>query len=200
MKRTQIFRTLLALSLLPFISCNTSNIDSAPDSDMSFVKLHVNGRLAYETDIVNAYYMASPLSILSLASVKDKNSGGAGPQFVFESLAFDGTPGTLRIVYGDGNKAAFTEAVESVVRYDISNRDAAGNRGYLDVTITGMRRSGTVQVLTGTFSGKLINDKKRPLKSAAPLMTMRIRITEIDEQVHFSDFIILKSVFKKLTK
>ena len=164
MKKTLIYYMVLALTALPLLSCNTSKANDDPGPGTSFVKLHISGTVAYETDIVNAYYMTTPLPVLSLASVKDKNSGGAGPQFTFETLGFDGKPGTTRITHGDGNKGALVLLEDGIMRYDISNRDVSGNRGYLDVTITATRQSGAVQVLTGTFSGKLIGDKKTAIE------------------------------------
>src|SRR6218665_3330937 len=130
MKKKLIYCTLLAIL---FISCEKSSANDDPDPGRSFVKLHINGALVYETDIVNAYYMTSPLPVLSLTSIKDKNGGGTGPQFIFESLGFDGKPATIRITHGDGNKGSLVLTEEGIVRYDISNRDASGNRGYLEV-------------------------------------------------------------------
>lgn len=161
MKRRLQYGAVVALIGIFFIACKKNKDHSDdPNTSTSFVKLHVDGRLVYETDIVNAYYGTSPISILNLTSVEDKNSGGLGPSLIFQTLAFDGNPGTIRIVHGDGNSASFQEQG----RFDISNKDIDGNRGYLDVTITDMRQSGAVKVLTGTFIGRLINDKKTAIE------------------------------------
>ncbi len=164
MKKILFSIIILLATATFFCSCKKEKKENDPNTSTSFVKVYIKENLVYETNIVNAYYLSVPVTQLNLTSVKEKNSGGAGSQFIFSTMDFDGQPGTTRITHGSGNSVALQLLEESLVRFDISNKDIDGNRGYLDVTISSMRQSGPAQVITGTFSGKLINDKKTAIE------------------------------------